>query len=252
MMTLKVSGHLMSRYDVPIVYPEDVVGMCGKCKGVNGGCAIYAPYFEMVKPSQKHIFIVDVRLDMAWAIKYAHHNPTYGPVRNNYFRCGYGDIITDRYLRKLIAHLMDNTGQYGLGVGHCSGCRSKKLCTVLRGEPCINIEKRRFSIEATGVECSTLNEMLYGHRLMWWFKGSDLPLYMRRYGGVLTNATDLQSLGDLLMDATRASRSFIPIKDTPPIPEFEVAISTVPEEACGEYGQYPAYVDIERAIEQPV
>ena len=248
LMRMKVSGHLMDRLDVPVVYPEDVAGMCGKCKGVNGGCSIYAPYFEHIKPSQSHIFIVDVAFDMAWAIKFAYSNPAYGEIRNNYFCCGYGDIITDRYLRKLVNYLTDNTGLYGLGVGHCAGCRSKKMCTVLRGEPCINMAGRRYSIEATGVECSTLNERLYGQRLGWWYKNAALPILMRRYGGVMTTPDNQEELESLLFQATRSIKSYMPVEDTPEPPEYTMEMLDVPEEACGEAGQYPAYVDIERAV----
>lgn len=238
-MTIEVSGHCIPREDMPLVELADYKQLCEGCKGLNGGCANWAPYFEWIKPSQKFFYVIDVKLDMAWAIKYAHRMGD-NVIKHNYFRCCYADLLTDKYTWFLVKTMAQASGNYALGIGHCHGCRSKKMCTVLQGDKCINPEGRTYSVEATGVECSQLNLMLYGERLPWWFKGSALPWYMRRFAGLFTN----DNLDAHLMDAVKAHRSFISVEQVVPMPQYDMEMIEAPETSLQDAGTvFPMYVD---------
>lgn len=244
-MIIEVHGHLVPREDIPLVDLADYKQLCEGCRGLNGGCSQWAPYFEWIKPSQRYFYVVDVRLDMAWAIKYAHRHAK-SVVQHNYFRCGYADLLTDKYTWSLIKYMEKVSGQYALGIGHCHGCRSKKMCTVLRGERCITPELRHYSVEATGVECSQLNLMLYGSRLPWWFKSEALPMEMRRYAGLFSN----DNLEGYLIDAVKAHRSFIQPDEVAPMPLYEIATVPAPTTALQDAGTvFPMYVDFTDGLE---
>lgn len=242
-LTLDVDGHLIPREDIPLFYQEDYRTLCGTCKGTNGGCSKFAPYFEYLKPSMKMLYVVTVRLDMAWAIKYAYRHGA-SISGHNYFRCGYADILTDRYLWGVVKAMHEKTGCYALGVGHCHGCRSKKLCTVLRDEPCINPRMRDHSIEAVGVACSELNQMLYGSRLSWWFKGEPLPVEMRRYAGLFSN----ENLDYLLLDVIRERKSYIPLDEVTPMPVYDMDLVSAPADSMDAGVKFPMYVDFEEEL----
>lgn len=238
-MIIEVNGHLMPRDAVPVVYAEDYVQLCGNCKGLNGGCSLFAPYFDLIKPSMELFYVVDVRIDMAWAIKYAHRHGS-SVISHNYFRCGYADLLTDRYLYGMIMKMEEKTGCYALGVGHCHGC-SKKDCTVLRDEACAKPKKRHYSIEATGVECSSLNQLLYGSRLPWWFKGTALPAEMRRYAGLFSN----ENLDYLLLDVIRERKSYIPLDEVSPMPVYDMDLVDAPADSMDAGVRFPMYTDFE-------
>lgn len=238
-MVLDVTGTLLPRDQIPLIDQRDYMDLCQGCKGLNGGCSYWAPYFEYIKPSQKKFYVVDVKLDMAWAVKYAyrHSNST---IKHNYFRCGYADLLTDHYTWGLIKRMEQETGAYALGIGHCHGCRSKKMCTILQGEKtCISPEKRHYSIEATGVECSALNEQLHGERLPWWFKGPELPLYMRRFAGLFVN----HEFDNLLHKLVTSHRSYIPFEQAADLPEYEIAEVLAPADSMDAGTLFPMYVD---------
>lgn len=242
-MILEVNGHLVDRDGIPLVHQDDYRDMCGDCRGLNGGCAKWAPYFEWVKPSIKKFFVIDVKIDMAWAIKYAYRYKD-SVARHNYFRMGYADLLTDRYTWGIVKQIEQASGCYTLGLGHCHGCRSKAMCTVLRGETCVNPSARHYSIEATGVECSTLTESLYGHRLPWWFRGESLPIEMRRFAGVFSN----DNLDGMLLDAVRAHHSYIPIDQVVPMPEYEIMMVPAPDASQDAGYTFPMYTDFDKGL----
>lgn len=242
-MIIEVGGRLVKREDMPLIHPADYKSLCEGCKGLNGGCAEWAPYFEHIKPSQRAFYVVDVKLDMAWAIKYAFRHSD-NVIKHNFFRCSYADLLTDRYTWSLIKRMEQQSGCYALGIGHCHGCRSKKMCTVLRGEPCIATDKRHYPIEATGVECSALNVLLYGQRLPWWFKSDALPIEMRRYTGLFTN----DNLEAYLVDAMRAHRSYIPLDQVVPMPQYEMDCIAAPADSMDAGHEFPMYVGFEDGL----
>lgn len=239
-MILEVNGHWMDREHVPLVHQDDYKTLCEGCRGLNGGCSQWAPYFEWIKPSMKRFYVVSVKLDMAWAVKYAYRWKQ-SVSRHNYFRMGYADLLTDRYTWSIVKHMEKATQCYTLGLGHCHGCRSKKMCTVLRGEPCINPKQRHYSVEATGIECSTLSEMLYGRRLPWWFKGDALPAEMRRFAGMFSN----DNLDGALLNAVRAHRSYISPDDVVAMPQYEMQLIDAPADSQDAGHSYMMYTDFE-------
>lgn len=236
-MMLEVNGHWLDREAVPLVHQDDYKQLCEGCNGLNGGCAQWAPYFEWIKPSVKKFFVIDVKLDMAWAVKYAYRYKD-SVARHNYFRMGYADLLTDRYIWYLAKRLEQVSGYFTLGAGHCHGCRSKKMCTVLRAEPCINTRGRHYSVEATGVECSALSEVLYGRRLPWWFKGEALPTEIRRFSGLFSN----DNLDGALLDAVRSHRSYIPIDQVVQMPTYAEMMLPAPDDSQDAGRMFPMYI----------
>lgn len=249
LISLDVAARWVPRERIPIVEIDQVASMCGTCRGVNGGCPEWAPYFDLITPSLPGIFIIDVTIDMAWAIMWAYRKPNSNVIGHNYFRCGYADILTDRYIKKLLAMVTEAYAEadmgsrvYPLGVGHCPGCRSKKACTVLRGEQCINTRGRMYSIEATGVECSELNKELYGQRLPWWYKSPELPMYMRRYAGIFCHSEVSGVLEVLLREAMTKHRSYVS-EGPERMPEYPADMVSAPDTSIDAGLSYPAYTD---------
>lgn len=242
-MEIEIIGRLMPRSEVPLIEQADYKQLCEGCRGLNGGCAQWAPYFEYIKPSIKHFYVISTRLDMAWAIKYAHRHRN-SIIHHNYFRMGYADLLTDRYTWGITKKLWQKTDLFTLGLGHCHGCRSKKACTVLQGDHCINPKARCYSIEATGVECSALNQILRNYRIPWWYKNEALPADMVRMSGLFTD----DNLDNLLLDTVMKHRSYIPTSEVIQYPHYELADVPAPADSFDAGTMFLMYVDFDEGL----
>lgn len=227
-MSLTVYGKLFDRNDIPLDEPGRYCNHNGiDCGGYNGGCPPYAPRFDKVKPSLSYFYVICVEFDMAWAYLYA-GKPT------PYFMLSYADRLTMFYIQRAVQYF-ENNGFYALGASNCPGC-SPKNCTVTRGGKCSNPKKRRFSLEATGVECHTLHKKLFNENLPWWYRTVDLiPAFMYRYAGVFVsqsggNDSYLQCFADL--DKSRC--------ETIPVHGYDWELSNIPE-GKDDSGHYKIY-----------
>ncbi len=204
-LSLDLFGQMYHRDQIPLFYPREDLGvLCHHghhCNGLSGGCPPYAPYFDDIKPSCDWFYVVVVRMDVAWAIQYAGSG--------EYLRFKYVNMLTASYLHRIMSGLSQVRTMFHLGAGGCNGCGSSKNCTVLVNQPCAKPDKRVYSVEATGVDCSELYKMIYGHRLPYWYYDGALPRYMVRYGGIFLNDPGDIDL-DLLMVA-KADKSYIPV-----------------------------------------
>lgn len=213
-LTLDIHGMAFERDAIPIFYPkEDLPLLCNasgcNCKGFGGSCPPYAPYFPDIKPSSPYFYVVCIQLDLAWALKYAGNL--------EYFKFSYADQMTHNYIHRVVTSTAARLKGYGLTCGGCRICKTgkdKPGCVVLQGQPCIYPDRRTYSVEATGVDCSTLHEMMFGTRLPYWYYDGVLPHYMFRYGGVFVK--DVDKCDNVLRQAAYDDKSFTPtIQDIP-------------------------------------
>jgi hypothetical protein len=225
----------MDREDVPLGNYDRSI--CGDCKGYNGGCVGFAPHFSILKPSHKHLLVLSVEIDMAWAIMYAHDSGH--PKQSNYFRLTYADRLTEAYLRRILGAIKDKLHGYPLGAGNCSGCGSvvgNKMCGVLIDGKCLHPDKRTFSMEATHIDCSVLCQQLLGRRLAWWYRDEIIPRYMNRFAGVLLMSDKIPDLESVY----KADKACVD-QSMPLMKEYALFSATAPE-GCVDAGmEYDAY-----------
>ena len=239
LMSMTVIGQMIDRNDVTIVSREDAKTLCGDCKGFNGGCPSYAPSFDKIKPSMPMFYVVNVFMDMRWSLLYAGGKlnqdvSTSGArIRLNMYRIVYIDRLTDNYTTRVVRQLAPKTDSYPLGLGNCNGC---PVCSVLETGKCSKPDKRMYSMEATGVECSALNEILYGSRLPWWYRTETLPIYMARYAGVFVAHGWSESMLDHdLQDICEHDKTYVDADDVSHLmPDCDSVIDTAPDGAYDE------------------
>lgn len=184
LLSMTIFGQLFDRLEIPTYSTQHAIELCGKCKGVNGGCAIHAKHFSKLRTKVPNFYVVVVRLDMAWPIQYAAIGKSIK--HSNYMRSGWADRLTMRLMWRLLKRLEKlDDNHFGLGAGNCPRC-SRKKCTLNSDvpAPCALPLDRRYSIEATGVDCNALHNVMFGSDLPWWDYSEAMQHYMWRYGGV--------------------------------------------------------------------
>jgi len=202
LMSMTIYGESLDRDNVPTFPNGWRLDLCGECNGANGGCPVGgAPHYHQLKSSIQGFYVLVVRFDMVWAIKYGGVGK--GVRQSNYFRSGYADRLTDWYTWRLLRRLEENASAYSLGCGNCPKCSPKK-CTVMTGAKCLYPDQRRYSVEAVGVDCSSLHNMLFGHRLAYWYYEEELPQYMYRYSGLFVE----DDVWDYVVEAVLADASY--------------------------------------------
>lgn len=226
-LTLDIFADCFHRDDVPLFYPkEDLIHLCGDCKGYSGGCPPYAPYFEDIKPSCPWFYVLVVRMDMAWAIAYSGDT--------DYFRFSYADRLTVYYLQRVSKAFSDLTKSYSLTAGGCSACHP---CVVLDGKPCAHPRRRGYSVEATGVDCSELHRIIFGRRLPYWYYDGAIPRYMVRYGGFFVNTST--SMEAVMVQAVTQDKHFT--LERKPVPQYRLVERVAPEHVVDAGMKYDAY-----------
>lgn len=226
-LTLRIFGGPANRDDIPLFYPkEDLIHLCGDCKGHSGGCPPYAPYFEDIKPSCPWFYVLVIQMDMAWAIAYSGDT--------DYFRFSYADRLTVYYLQRMFKAITELTGCYCLTAGGCSACR---LCVVLEGKPCAYPRRRGYSVEATGVDCSELHRMIFGRRLPYWYYDGAIPHYMYRYGGFFIET--LGKMDEMVVQAITRDKHFT--LERKPIPQYRLVKRVAPDHVIDAGMEYDAY-----------
>lgn len=250
LMTFNVTGILLNRNDIPYMEPDDAKSLCGGCKGYNGGCPTFAPPFNKLKPSHEEFYVICVTIDMSWSTLYAggklraDTSARGAKSRLNMYRVVYIDRLSEKYVGRILSAMEDSLDGYGLAVGNCASCPGK--CTVIETGKCSKPDKRRYSMEATGIECSSLHNMIFTERLPWWYRTVELPTYMARYSGVLIERGWSESLLDselgkaCISDKSYDDRLAIGTANEL-IPIFPIIDLTAPEGCYDEGTKYLAY-----------
>jgi predicted metal-binding protein len=224
--TLDVYARMFKREELPIADYDLSLSHCGDCMGLNGGCIKYAPRLHQLKPSMPSMYVISVIVDMAWAIAYSAKNKD-GSL-HKYFAMSWADRITESYARRLAIGVNKLAHGYMIGAGNCCGCVGK--CDVIATGKCSKPDKRSYSMEAVGIDCSRLCETFYGIRLPWWYKDDYLPKLMVRFVGVLMPQDTDQFWADVVLDdVCESDKSYTyDLKAMPHHPYQEVD-TTVPE-----------------------
>ena len=232
-MAITTYGVIFHRHSIPVGEPGLYCNNNGiVCGGYNGGCPPYSPAFDKLKKSMPYFYVICVEFDMAWASKYAGR-------RTGYFVLSYADRLTMNYIQRAIKHF-ESLGYYTVGASNCPGCHPKD-CTVTRGGKCSKPKKRRFSMEATGVECQVLHQRMFDDVLPWWYRTVNyVPARMYRYAGVFT-ADKLDVMDVILENFVWSDKSFHNL-----IPEhsMDCYMKKIPEGKC-DAGQYYLVYNLE-------
>ena len=180
---LTLDCHVMSRQNIPLLEKKYVDSLCATCPGLTGGCSPFAPRFDKLYPSYPNFVLFVLSIDFAYGflcmdspcgIQYKTPGP--GIRRLNITTIGAINQMMKSVPRRLHA-------------GNCKSCK-KDYCTVLKGKVCCKPDRRTFSMEATNVDCDSLNKRLYNSSLSWYLKGVRneegqklFPKLTRRYFG---------------------------------------------------------------------
>lgn len=95
-----------------------------------------------------------------------------GYIKNSYQRVKAANMILKSKCEKYARTLEKLTDGYALLSGSCNLC---KPCYKKRGLPCGKPDKKRYSLESTGVNVSFLSARFCKHELLWYKKGETLP-----------------------------------------------------------------------------
>lgn len=226
-MPLWVYGVLIPREDVPTCdNPGDFCATeLAVCGGFNGGCPPYAPLFEKVKPGKTHFYTLIVGFDMASSLHFAGWRK--GKSVPGLFILMYADRLTMNYIQRMLK-FFEAERFYTLGASNCPGCNPKD-CTVTDGKRCSKPSKRRFSLEATGVQCDELHYDLFEEVLPWWYRTKEhIPCWMFRYAGLFCNEDEVSQIDELLIKFVQNDWSYVPeVKDYSV--DYVIDMLTVPE-----------------------
>lgn len=216
----------LGREEVPTIPHVECLASCRQCLGSGGGCPGFAPYWEKLWPSELEWGIVSLHTDFSWAMApYKNYVESGGHPLPYFFPLSLADSLTEGLLKRIL-HKTPRV----LATGGCWGCKPSS-CTVLQGGPCSHPDRRTFSMEAVGVDCSALHRMLYGAWLPWAYRKTEdkyyYPQYVSRYAGVAGSQFDEDALLDAVMSDKGFDgglREFIPY----PFPEMEGGFQLVP------------------------
>lgn len=92
-------------------------------------------------------------------------------IKNPYQKVKAANIILKSKCEEYARKVEKLTQGYALLSGSCNLC---KPCCKKLNLPCKKPEKRRYSLESTGINVSLLSSKLCNHELLWYNKGEDL------------------------------------------------------------------------------
>ncbi len=91
---------------------------------------------------------------------------------------------------KLMNYLEDQTKTMFLSTGSCNLC---KPCKLKLKAVCAHPEKRRYSLESTGIDCGVLSKELFKTQLLW-YKNNEAPRYTCVICGLICNKRDVDKI----------------------------------------------------------
>lgn len=136
----------------------------------NGGCPPFAPSCNEIIEKFRDSIIVYIKL-------LTEDYPPTSLSSNHYIRWNFTESFMPRLLRNIIKPITELLAGISLSSGHCSSCRPCNL--KLGNKICLNPCNRTFSMEATGIDVSSLMATYSNSPIQWWKK--DDPLYIPEY-----------------------------------------------------------------------
>lgn len=93
-------------------------------------------------------------------------------IKNSYQQVKAANMILKSKCEKYARTLEKLTGGYALLSGSCNLC---KPCYKKRGLPCGKPDAKRYSLESTGINVTSVSARFCNHELLWYKKGEFLP-----------------------------------------------------------------------------
>ena len=100
------------------------------------------------------------------------------------------NVIMKSRIDKLMRELEEKTNLKYLSTGSCRLC---KPCKLKLKQPCKHPNKRRYSLESTGIDCNTLVEKLFKIKLQW-YRDKKAPEYTCVACGLICNKGDVKNI----------------------------------------------------------
>ncbi len=100
--------------------------------------------------------------------------------------------IANACLKKIGEKTIRNLESAGLMLSSGS-CRLCRTCGLKNKKACKHPKERRYSLEATGIDCNNLTKNLFNKELEW-YKNKKAPTYTGVLYGLLTKETDKEEL----------------------------------------------------------
>jgi len=175
-----------------VIKPEEIILLEGNkadyCVGCsnhekNGGCAWCAPDFNKLAKNYPLFHIISLQSTYDTILKFEK--------MAIFHRLSNLERLTANIMNKLAAKYIESVTEksYLISQGNCRSCRSKG-CVVADGEKCVHPTRRRYSLEATGINVVKTVKKQLDIKLLWYERGTGvLPDHMTRVAGILTNMT---------------------------------------------------------------
>lgn len=156
--------------------------------GRSGGCPPLAPRFNTIPWSRDQYFLIIAIFDSKYKTEKVRQ------CSNRAIHWKFQDAILARFMYRLGEQLVNSFGGHFLATGYCMGCPGQK-CAIKTGKPCRNIQRRTFSMEATGINVVNTVQKVFHKRFYWYHKNFiEVPYMMKCIlynGAVGMNADDL-------------------------------------------------------------
>jgi len=155
--------------------------MCKKgCKNYNKkySCPPFSPSFKNLSKSYDGLFIIFFLTSLK-QIKSTEYN-----------KIRIANVVMKSKIKKLMRYLEEKFDTKFLSTGSCDLCKPCKCKLKLS---CKYPEKRRYSLEAVGIDCNKLSEDIFKRKLLW-YKDKKAPDYTTVMCGLLCNKKDIRKI----------------------------------------------------------
>ncbi len=144
-------------------------------------CPPIAPSFKRLAKGYDAMLVVHM---------YANLDQLEGYGYKDYLKVMLANSCLKSRCEKVMRMLKDKAGGILLGSGACKKCRP---CNLTKGLPCKHPDLKRYSLEATGVDCNYLTKKMFNKELLW-YKNGKAPGRTAVVYGLLINDKEMKSL----------------------------------------------------------
>lgn len=123
--------------------------------GKKYSCPPYSPKFENIGKEFDYLFVTIFSCDLE-QIKSTEYN-----------KIRIANSVMKSRMDKFMRNLEQKNGGLFMSNGSCRLCRS---CACKLGKPCKYPEKKRYSLESTGIDVNQLSEKCFDRKLLWYDK----------------------------------------------------------------------------------
>ncbi|MBS3073465.1 hypothetical protein J4465_01565 [Candidatus Pacearchaeota archaeon] len=139
-------------------------------------CPPFSPNFKIISKNYEGLFVIMFLCSLNQI-----SSTEYNQVR-------IANVVMKSKLDTLMRNLEEKTGLKYLSTGSCRLC---KPCKLKLKQPCKHPNKKRYSLESTGVDCDELTKKLFDISLQW-YKNKKSPEYTSVLCGLICNKKDLK------------------------------------------------------------